>query len=95
MSVADKKRIAELEFMLAAYQDELIPKLNSRIEELIAALDNAVEVVRCEECIHWSDDCGIEERVCLKIYSDGAASTYAWQKRKFDDFCSYGKRRES
>ena len=49
---------------------------------------NAVPVVRCRECVHY------EMGVCLKIYDDGAASRYAWQERKPDDFCSYGKRKE-
>lgn len=47
-----------------------------------------MELVRCEDCIHY------EFGVCLKIYSDGAVSQYAWQERKPDDFCSYGKRKE-
>lgn len=33
------------------------------------------------------------EETCLKIYSDGAVSAYAWQFRKPDDFCSYGERK--
>ena len=49
---------------------------------------DAVEVVRCRECKHY------EMGVCLKIYDDGAASRYAWQERKPDDFCSYGERKE-
>ena len=49
---------------------------------------DAVPVVRCEKCIHY------EMGVCLKIYDDGAASSYAWQGRKPDDFCSYGERKE-
>lgn len=49
---------------------------------------DAVPVVRCEKCIHY------EMGVCLKIYDDGAASRYAWQERKPDDFCSYGERKE-
>ena len=48
---------------------------------------DAVEVVRCRECVHY------EMGVCLKIYDDGAASIYAWQERKPDDFCSYGERK--
>ena len=48
----------------------------------------AVPVVRCEKCVHY------EMGVCLKIYDDGAASRYAWQERKPDDFCSYGERKE-
>ena len=47
------------------------------------------ELVRCKDCIHWYEP----EETCLKIYSDGAASAYAWQFRKPDDFCSYGERR--
>ena len=49
---------------------------------------DAVPVVRCRECIHY------EMGVCLKIYDDGAASSYAWQGRNPDDFCSYGERKE-
>ena len=47
---------------------------------------DAVPVVRCEKCIHY------EMGVCLKIYDDGAASRYAWQERRPDDFCSYGEK---
>ena len=50
---------------------------------------DAVKVVRCKDCIHY--DFG----VCLKIYSDGAVSQYAWQARKEDDFCSYGEREDN
>ena len=49
---------------------------------------DAVPVVRCRECKHY------EMGACLKIYDDGAASRYAWQERKPDDFCSYGERKE-
>ena len=45
-------------------------------------------VVRCRECKHY------EMGVCLKIYDDGAASRYAWQERKPDDFCSHGEQKE-
>ena len=48
---------------------------------------DAVPVVRCKDCIHYYDG------ACLKIYSDGAASAYAWQDRDAEDFCSYGERR--
>ena len=52
-------------------------------------LDNdVVPVVRCKDCKHWYET----EGVCLKIYSDGAVSPYAWQDRNPDDFCSYGER---
>ena len=52
-----------------------------------AKVIDAVPVVRCEKCVHY------EMGVCLKIYDDGAASKYAWQERKPDDFCSYGERK--
>lgn len=45
-------------------------------------------VVRCKDCKYY--DMG----VCLKIYSDGNAHAAAWQKRRPDDFCSYGERKE-
>jgi hypothetical protein len=50
---------------------------------------DAEVVVRCKGCKHY--DMG----VCLKIYSDSNAQSAAWQKRKPEDFCSYGERREA
>lgn len=49
---------------------------------------DAVPVVRCKDCKHY--DMG----VCLKIYSDGNVHSAAWQKRKPEDFCSYGERKD-
>lgn len=48
---------------------------------------DAVEVVRCRDCIHYFSG------ACLKIYSDGDASQDAWQERNEDDFCSYGEQK--
>ena len=48
---------------------------------------DAVEVVRCRNCIHYFSG------VCLKIYSDGNVSQDAWQERNEDDFCSYGEQK--
>ena len=53
-----------------------------------APIVDAEVVVRCKGCKHY--DMG----VCLKIYSDGNVHSAAWQKRKPDDFCSYGERKE-
>ncbi len=53
-----------------------------------APIVDAEVVVRCKDCKHY--DMG----VCLKIYSDGNVHSAAWQKRKPDDFCSYGERKE-
>ena len=49
---------------------------------------DSVPVVRCKDCKHH--DMG----VCLKIYSDGNVHSAAWQKRKPEDFCSYGERKD-
>lgn len=49
---------------------------------------DAVPVVYCKDCQHY--DMG----VCLKIYSDGNVHSAAWQKRKPEDFCSYGERKD-
>lgn len=49
---------------------------------------DAEVVVLCKDCKHY--DMG----VCLKIYSDGNVHSSAWQKRKPEDFCSYGERKD-
>lgn len=61
-------------------------KAAQMLEKLPAA--DVAPVVRCKDCKHY--DMG----VCLKIYSDGNVHSAAWQKRKPDDFCSYGERKE-
>lgn len=60
------------------------------IKELINAIPAAdvPPVVRCKDCKHY------EMGVCLKIYSDGNVHQDAWQRRKPDDFCSYGDRKD-
>lgn len=50
---------------------------------------DAEVVVRCKDCKHY--DMG----VCLKIYSVGNIHSAAWQKRKPEDFCSYGERNQN
>ena len=72
----------------APYDDASWAKDNCLVEVEMAPTVDAVPVVRCEKCVHY------EMGVCLKIYDDGAASRYAWQERKPDDFCSYGERKE-
>lgn len=49
---------------------------------------DAEVVTRCKNCKHY--DMG----VCLKIYSDGNVHAAAWQKRRPEDFCSYGERKD-
>ena len=88
----EHESIRQIYYSLIDYVDKAICKGElgtyarvKRIVEEAPAVD-AVEVVRCKDCIHY------EMGVCLKIYSDGAVSEYAWQERKPDDFCSYGER---
>lgn len=81
--------------------EELEGLFNKQIEQgatdAFDAFDDALQdtptvdaevVVRCKDCKHY--DMG----VCLKIYSDGNVHAAAWQKRKPDDFCSYGERKD-
>lgn len=56
-------------------------------KELFRCIDcqptvDAVEVVRCKDCIHWDDgSCPMGEN-------------YPWCDTKSDDFCSYGEKEE-
>lgn len=61
--------------------------MDAEILRAIPTVDAEV-VVRCKDCKHY--DMG----VCLKIYSDGNVHSAAWQKRKPEDFCSYGEQRD-
>ena len=61
----------------------------SHIAKYIATTVDAEVVVRCKDCKHY--DMG----VCLKIYSDGNVHPEAWQRRKPEDFCSYGERNQN
>ena len=75
------------------YRDDLIKSLPVDWPTTVLAIEeapavDAVEVVKCLERIHYGMG------ACLKIYDDCAASRYAWQERKPDDFCSYGERKE-
>lgn len=98
--MANEKRLISADVakeMIISHANEFSDVLNRREKALLigggtSCIDkcptvDAVEVVRCKDCIHY--DFG----VCLKIYSDGAVSPYAWQERNPDDFCSYGERR--
>lgn len=58
------------------------------IDKKVKTPDDVEVVVRCKGCKHY--DMG----VCLKIYSDGNVHPEAWQRRKPDDFCSYGERKD-
>ena len=90
MRLIDANLLSEAihENVSALYEDAVCAKEDCLTEVYAAPTVDAVPVVRCRECVHY------ERGVCLKIYDDGAASKYAWQERKPDDFCSYGERKE-
>ena len=89
-----KRRADEVTFMgfQAVERKKHFMDLVSAMAKSCPTID-AVPVVRCKDCIHWLNEDGLDDHVCLKIYSDGAVSCYAWQPREPDDFCSYGERR--
>lgn len=61
-----------------------------RTIDAIPAVD-AVEVVRCRECVHYNNNHQMyDDDVCeIMHYCDGTPRTACEE-----DFCSYGKRRE-
>ena len=73
-----------------------IEAIDMAIEALSA---DAVEVVRCRDCIHWfpHTQCGFDEDndeyhdYCGLLIPDDDYYAYT---RKPDDYCSYGERRE-
>lgn len=79
-----------LEAMSRNADCECIKKRLEKAAKRVSTMPDAdvVEVVRCKDCKHY--DMG----VCLKIYSDGNVHSVAWQKRKPEDFCSYGERKD-
>ena len=89
MRLIDADRLSEAIYdnVPTPYEEAVWAKEDCLTEIEAAQTVDAVEVVRCRECVHY------EMGVCLKIYDDGAASKYAWQERKPDDFCSYGERK--
>ena len=83
-------------------RDALMDFANNHVNGIIDTNDIArfpaadvVEVVRCKDCTHWLNEEGLDDHVCLKIYSDGAVSQFAWQHREPNDFCSYGERMDN
>lgn len=70
----------EIPYLLAA---KVLREVNG------APAADVAPVVCCKDCKHY--DMG----VCLKIYSDGNIHSAAWQKRKPEDFCSYGERNQN
>ena len=64
------------------------------VDDTINTIENAptidaVEVVRCEDCLYW--DAITTFCHCHSKYYDGGRY---WDTFKHDDFCSYGERKE-
>ena len=76
-----KQRYEQMKKMVDLYQDEIVPGMRKRIEELE---QNQVKV-RCRECKH---------RTAATI--DGIHWCYEHERGALmdDDFCSYGERSE-
>lgn len=85
--MTNEKRLIDVNDVYSLFNQSGIARLHVSDIDTIPRVD-AVEVVRCRDCIHYFSG------ACLKIYSDGDVSQYAWQERNEDDFCSYGERKE-
>ena len=73
---------------LFAKENDELRKAIKRIHDLPSA--DVVQVVRCENCVHWSDS-----NQCARPELSGNR----WHDAKYfdtlpDDYCSYGKRKE-
>ena len=81
------------------YSDDYIKGWENGVNAQYEATKDAVEVVRCRDCIHWfpHTQCGFDEDndeyhdYCGLLIPDD--DYYAF-RRKPDDYCSYGERRE-
>ena len=87
MRLIDADRLSEAIYdnVPAPYEDASWVKENCLAEIETAQTVDAVPVVRCRECNH----CDPENYHC-----DHPMGTAAPLRRKPDDFCSYGKRKE-
>ena len=87
MRLIDADRLSEAihDNVPAPYDDASWAKENCLYEIDIAPTVDAVPVVRCRECKH----CDPENYHC-----DHPMGTAAPLRRKPDDFCSYGERKE-
>ena len=87
MRLIDADRLSEAIYdnVPAPYEDASWAKENCLAEIEAAPTVDAVPVVRCRECKH----CDPENHHC-----DHHMGTAAPLRRKPDDFCSYGNRKE-
>ena len=87
MRLIDADRLSEVIYdnVSALYEDAVCAKEDCLTEIYVAPTVDAVPVVRCRECNH----CDPENYHC-----DHPMGTAAPLRRKPDDFCSYGERKE-
>lgn len=83
MRLIDDKDCKDLLYVRCIGQDKAFIAAMEQVIDDCPTID-AVEVVRCKDCIYWSDDgrCEPIENGLVMEYTTGL------------DFCSYGKRRE-
>ena len=82
--LSSEKRLIDDNDIYSLFDQSGIARLHVADIDTIPRVD-AVEVVRCRECKH----CDPENYHC-----DHPMGTAAPLKRKLDDFCSYGERKE-
>ena len=66
-----------------------LTSLKELLEDCTAV--DAVEVVRCKDCKHWSYIPGLDKCPHCRVFCGLHSKAYP---TKSDDFCSYGERRE-
>ena len=87
MRLIDADRLSEVIYdnVSALYEDAVCAKEDCLAEIEAAQTVDAVPVVRCRECKHCDPE---------NYYCDHPMGTAAPLRRKPDDFCSYGERKE-
>lgn len=87
MAGSYRKLYEQTSRMLGKYQDEVVPKLRRRIQELED--QQADTLVRCGQCLNsfvFTDIHGNSGLFCTEIGRRGLSET---------DYCSFGRRRNS
>lgn len=90
MRLIDADRLFESIYdnVSAPYEDSVAAKEECLREIEDAPTVDAVVVTRCKDCARY------RMGVCMKVYTDVDMFSARWQKRKPDDFCSYGEPKE-
>ena len=98
-----REKVANLEIRCRIAEEALTESQNNLLQLAMdrtwISSEDAVEVVRCRDCIHWAPhiQCGFDEDndeyhdYCGLLIPDDDFYAYT---RKPDDYCSRGERRE-